>query len=160
MFQFQPIHAGGIGLFDIVVVIVIIELIDDADAERVGVGKAAIVDAGYIEVFGISEVAFGLENGIYLDEPFADEIPMAHVIKGGLPQRILLVFIFQWDGIGDMLMKIAIGYGQANFAAVVCQVMAQGFGDWKDGLFPGGFVGLAGRKRKRIDELHAKGVFD
>ena len=57
-------------------------------------------------------------------------------------------------------MKIAIGDGQPYFAAVVCQVMAQGFGDGEDGLFPGGFVGLAGRKRKRIDELHAKGVFD
>ena len=59
-----------------------------------------------------------------------------------------------------MLMKVAIGYGQPDFTAVVCQVMTQGFGDWEDGLFPGGFVGLAGRKRKRVYELHAKGVFD
>ena len=85
MFQFQPIYAGGICLFDIVVIIVIIELIDDADAEGIGVGKAAIVDTGYIEVLGISEVAFGLENGIYLYEPFADEIPMTHIIEGGFP---------------------------------------------------------------------------
>ena len=85
MFQFQAIHAGGIGLFDIIVIIVIIELIDDADAEGVGVGKAAIVDARYIEVFGISEVAFGLENGINLHESFADEIPMAHIIECCFP---------------------------------------------------------------------------
>jgi hypothetical protein len=85
VFQFQAIDAGGIGLFDIVVIIVIIELIDDADAEGIGVGEAAEVDAGYIEVFGISEVAFGLENGIHLHEPFADEIPMAHVIECRFP---------------------------------------------------------------------------
>jgi len=58
-----------------------------------------------------------------------------------------------------MLMKVAIRYGQADFAAVVCQVMAQGLRDGEDGLFPGGFI-IAGWKRKRVYELHAKGVFD
>ena len=85
MFQFQPIYAGGIGLFDIVVIVVIIELIDDADAEGIGVGEAAIVDPCYVEVFGIAEVSFGLENGIYLHETFADKIPMAHIIERCFP---------------------------------------------------------------------------
>lgn len=136
MFQFQSIYAGGIGLFDILVVIVIIELIDDADAEGVGVGEAAIVDAGYIEVLGISEVAFGFENGIYLHEPFADEIPMAHIIECRFPKGVLLIFIFQWYGIRDMLMKVAVRDGQADFAAMVCEIMAQGVCDREDGLFP------------------------
>ena len=57
-------------------------------------------------------------------------------------------------------MKVAIGYGQPDFTAMICQVMAQGFGDGEDGLFPGGFVGLPGRKGKRVYELHAEGVFD
>ena len=53
-----------------------------------------------------------------------------------------------------MLMKVAIGYGQPDFTALICQVMAQGFGDGEDGLFPGGFVGLIRGVRKWIAELH------
>ena len=85
MFQFQPVYTRGIGLFDIVVIIVVIELIDDADAEGIRVGEAAIIDPRHVEVFGITEVAFGLENGINLHESFADEIPMAHIIECCFP---------------------------------------------------------------------------
>jgi len=85
VFQFQPIHAGSIGLFDIVVIVVVIKFIDDADAEGIGVGEAAVVDAGYVEVFGITEVAFSLENRIDLHEPLADIIPVTHIVKSGLP---------------------------------------------------------------------------
>ena len=136
MFQFQAVHAGGVSLFDIIVIIVIIELIDDADAEGVGVGKAAIVDTGYIEVLGISEVAFGLENGIYLHESFADEIPMAHIIECRFPQGVLIVFVFEGHGIRDMLMKVAVRDGQPDFAAMVGEIMAQGVCDGKNGFFP------------------------
>lgn len=136
MFQFQSVHAGGIGLFDIVVIVVIIELIDDADAEGIGVGEAAVVDAGYIEVLGISEVAFGFENGIYLYEPFADEIPMTHVIECRFPQGVLIVFVFEGHGIRDVLMKVAVRDGQPDFAAMVCEIMAQGVCDGENGLFP------------------------
>lgn len=160
MFQLEAIDAGGIGLFDIVVIVVIIELIDDADAEGIGVCEATIVDPCHVEVFGISEVAFSLEDGVYLHEPFADEIPMTHIVQGRFPQGVLIVFVFEGHGIRDVLVKIAVRNGQPDFAAMVCEVMAQGLGNWEDGLFPGRFVGLAGRKRKRIDELHAREMFD
>ena len=58
------------------------------------------------------------------------------------------------------MLQVAIGDRQPDFAAMVLEVIAEGFGNGEDGLFPGGFVGLPGRKGKRVYELHAEGVFD
>ena len=44
VFELESVDAGSVGLFDIVVVVVVVELIDDADAERAGIGKAAEVN--------------------------------------------------------------------------------------------------------------------
>src|SRR6185503_8654555 len=85
VFQLEAIDAGSIGLLDIVMIVIIVELIDDAYAEGVGVGEAAIVDTGYVEVFGIAEVAFRLEYGIHLDQAIPDKIPVTHVIESCLP---------------------------------------------------------------------------
>jgi hypothetical protein len=54
VFELQAIDAGSIGLLDIIVIVVVVELVDDADAKGVGVGEVAIVDPGYVEVFGIA----------------------------------------------------------------------------------------------------------
>ncbi len=47
--------------------------------------KMAIVDPGHIEVFGIAQVAFGLQDSVHLHEAVADKIPVAHVIADGFP---------------------------------------------------------------------------
>ncbi len=154
VFQFETIDAGGVSLFDIIVIVVIVEFIDDADTEGGGIGKAAVIDPGYIEMFGIAEVAFRLEDGVHPDEPFADKIPVSHVVVGCFPQSILLVFVFKGNGPGDMLKEIAVGYGQFDFAAVVLEVIPQGLGVGEVGFFPGRLVGFSGGGRKRIAELH------
>jgi hypothetical protein len=52
MFQLQPVNARRIGNFDIVMVLIVVKLVHDADAEWVGITKAAIVDPRHIEVVG------------------------------------------------------------------------------------------------------------
>ena len=83
--ELQAIDAGSVGLLDIIVIVVVVELVDDADAKRVGIGEMAIVDPGHIEVFGIAQVAFGLQDGVHLYEAVADKVPVAHVIADGFP---------------------------------------------------------------------------
>jgi len=65
---------------------------------------------------------------------------VTHIIKGGFPQGILLVFVFQGDRIGDMLLEVAVGNGELYFAAVVFEVIAQGIGYGEDGFFRDGLL--------------------
>ena len=103
MFQFETVDAGCIGLLYVIVIVIVVELIDDADAKGVGVGEGAEVDAGDVEVFGIAEIAFRLQDGIHLDESFADKIPVAHVVEGGFPESVLIVLVAKRNGLGDMV---------------------------------------------------------
>ncbi len=50
------------------------------------------------------------------------------------------MFVFQRNGISDMLLEVAIGDGQPNFPTVMFEVLAQGFGDGENGFFPRGLV--------------------
>jgi hypothetical protein len=140
MFQLQAIDTGSVGLFDVIVIVVIVELVDDADPEGIGIGKAAEVYSCYVEVVGVAKVPFRLEDGVHLYQPFADKVPVPHVIKGCFPKAILAVLVTKGDGIGDMLQQIAIGYGLPYFTAMVLQVIAEGFQYGKNGLFPGRLV--------------------
>ncbi len=58
VFQFQAIDAGGIGLFDVIVIVIVVEFVDDPDAEGMRVGEGAKVDARYVEVAGVAEIAY------------------------------------------------------------------------------------------------------
>ena len=49
--QGEPVDAGGVGPLHVVVVVVVVELVDDADAEGAGVAEGAVVDAVHHEVF-------------------------------------------------------------------------------------------------------------
>ncbi len=60
---------------------------------------------------GETEIAFGLENGIHLDQSFADEIPMTHIVKSGFPEGVLLMLVFEWYRISDVLQEVAIRDG-------------------------------------------------
>ena len=85
MFELQSIDPRCIGYFDIVMVVVIIEFIDNADPERVGVSKGAIIDACHIEVAGKTQVAFGFQYRIDLYQALTDKIPFAAVIRSLFP---------------------------------------------------------------------------
>ena len=58
MFQFQSIYTGSIGYLNIIMIIVVIVLIDDADAERMRIAKSAIIDPGHIQVSGKTKITF------------------------------------------------------------------------------------------------------
>ena len=64
------------------------------------------------------------------------------------------MFVFEGDGISDVLQEVAVGYGQLDFAAVVFEVIAKRFGDREDGFFPGWLIRLSGGDQKVIAELH------
>ena len=46
VFQFQSVHARGVGPFDIEMVVVIVESVDDADSKRLGVPEGTMVYPG------------------------------------------------------------------------------------------------------------------
>ena len=59
MFQFQPVNAGGIGYFNIKMIIIVVVFVYNPDSERVGISKCTIVNAGNVQVGGKGEIAFG-----------------------------------------------------------------------------------------------------
>jgi hypothetical protein len=77
---------------------------------------------------------------------------VTHVVERGFPERILLMFVFKRDGISDMLKEVRIGYGQPDFPSVLFQIIAEGIGNGKNGLFPGRFVGPFGGRS--VIKLH------
>lgn len=93
MLQFQSVNTGSIRQFDIVMVLIVVELIDDPDPERVGVAETAVIDPGHIQVFDKTEVAFGFQGGIDPYESIPYIIPFSFVIDGLFPKCILAVFI-------------------------------------------------------------------
>jgi hypothetical protein len=115
-------------------IIIVIELIDDSDPKGIGIGEAAIVDAGDIKMLRESEIAFGLEDGIDFHQPFPDKIPMTHIIDNSLPQCVLALLVKKGNG-GDKMNEIPVGNRDFYFPPVFFKVFAQTFIDLEDGLF-------------------------
>ena len=55
MFQLKSIDAAGICFFDIVVVMIVVELIDDPEPERLAVSKAAKINPCHIQLVDKTE---------------------------------------------------------------------------------------------------------
>jgi hypothetical protein len=145
VFELQSIDSGRVCLFDIVVVVVVVEFIDDADTERGGVGKAAKVYSGHVQVIDKAKIALSFQDGIHPHQPFPDKIPMPHVIDGGLPEGVFPIFVFEGDRVGHMVEQVFIGNGQFPFPAVMFEIVAQGVRDGENRFFPGGLIGFLGR---------------
>lgn len=94
VFELQSIDPGCVCLFDIIVIVVVVEFIDDADAEGDGVGKAAEIDPGDIQVIDKTEVPFCFQDSIHPYQSFPYKVPVPHVIDGGFPEGVLAIFIF------------------------------------------------------------------
>lgn len=94
MFQFESVYPAGVGWFDIVMIVVIVEFIDDADAKGLAVAKTAKVYAGYIEVIDEAKVAFRFENSVDAYQGFAQEVPFMAVVANTFPECVFPEFIF------------------------------------------------------------------
>ena len=70
--EFEAVDARGVGLLDVEVVVVVVEVVHHADAERLGVAEHAVVDALDVEMAHRRHVAVGLEQRVDLGEARVD----------------------------------------------------------------------------------------
>ena len=61
--QFEPKDTGGVRHFDVKVVVVVVVLVDDTDAEGLGVAEFAVVDSRDKNVLDLARVS-GLQVGV------------------------------------------------------------------------------------------------
>ena len=64
VFELEAVEAGGVGFFDVKVILIIIVRIDDADAKRRGVAEGAVVDAVHVKVTHHGEVTVNFEQSV------------------------------------------------------------------------------------------------
>ena len=64
MLQLQPVYTGSVGHLHVEVIVVVVKLIDDPDAERIGVPKGSIIDLGDLKVVSKLRVPGGIHDGI------------------------------------------------------------------------------------------------
>ena len=62
MLELKAVNPGSIRLLYIVMIIVVVELIHNADTEWTGVGEAAEINPSHIKVFTEREVTFGFQD--------------------------------------------------------------------------------------------------
>ncbi len=122
MFQLESVDPRRVSDLNVIVIVIIIELIDDPYPERVGVPKSAVVNAGYVEVTGETEITFRFQDGIYLYKALAYEIPFAAIIRSLFPERIIPVLVFYWRRPG-IIQQVGVGYRQFYFATMLTQIM-------------------------------------
>lgn len=151
--QLKAVDTGGVGDLDIVVVVVIVELVHDADPERVGVAEAAVVDPGHIQMLGESEIPFGFEDGVHLYQSFADELEFPHIVENGFPVGIAPMLVQQGNGVGEM-KQVSVRYGELHFPAMLFEIRAKAILHRKHGLLAGRLVGLGKRQVVIVDHRH------
>lgn len=139
MLQFQAVDAGGIGNLNIIMVVVVVELVYDTDAERVGVAKGAVVNPGHIEVADETEVAFGFEDGINFYKAITKIFPVAAVVRYFFPGSEMAVLVFQRNR-PCIMQQVVVANGQVNFTTMRLEVNPQSVADRIHGLLSRRFV--------------------
>ena len=95
MLQLQPIDTRGVGYFDIIVVVVVIEFIHDPDTERVRVTEAAIIYSCYVEMLSECKITLSFQDSIQFNQPIANELPFSHIVTYRFPECVLPCFVFK-----------------------------------------------------------------
>ena len=85
VFELQPVDAGGIGLLDVEVVGIVVEGVDDPDAERLRIPEGAEVDAVDVEVAHDREIAVDLEQGVDALEVFVERAHLLGMVRHRFP---------------------------------------------------------------------------
>lgn len=128
VFEFEAEDAGGVGLFDVEVVRVVVEEVGDADTEGFGVSEVAEVDAVDEEVFVLCGVAAEFEFGVDSGEAgpeFRDDLWRVH---DGEPEGFPAAGVFVGDGAGEAA-EFLIDLGDVALAIEAVEVLPQGWGD-------------------------------
>ncbi len=121
MFELQAVDAGGIRFFDVKVVGIIVEGIDDPDAERLRIPEGAKVDAIDVEVAHDREIAVDLEQRIDALEVFVEHAHLLGMIRHRFPEGGLSGGVHE----RGRLLKIPeslVTDGQIAIAPVTAQV--------------------------------------
>ncbi len=95
MLKLQSIGAGGVRLFDVEVVLVVVAGVYDADAKRLGVSKYAVVDAVDVKVLHDGLVAPRSQDRV---DPLQSLVELPHyegLVDQGLPERVFPVGVVE-----------------------------------------------------------------
>ena len=144
VFELEAVDAGGVGFFDVKIILIIVVRIDDADAKRRGVPEGAVVDAVHVKVAHHGEIAVNLEQSVNEFQRLVEFAHLGAVVDDGVPERGCTFVIREWD----YLLKSAEAFvsdGEIALAFVATQVAEQIWADGKSRFFPRQGVGHSGR---------------
>ena len=111
VFEFEPVDAVGVGAFDVEVVEVFVEGVDDAHAVGQRVAVEAQVHAVYVEVFDRREVAVGLQQGVGDQEILVNFVLFVGFVEDRRPVRILAFLVVERYG---FVMTRQVGVADAQ----------------------------------------------
>ena len=94
MFELQPIYPTGIGLLDVEVIVVVVDLVKHLDPERLTVPVCAKVNAGHSQVIDLAPVRN--EQLVDLDQSRLHITHFSRPQKNGLPKCSVAQPIHLW----------------------------------------------------------------
>jgi hypothetical protein len=95
MFKLQAIDSGCIGIFDIEIIEVVIDLIHDTYPERLGISIYAEINAVYKQVTHHGHISIGLQDGIDLFKSFVNMVHIVLRIEHSDPERVNIFGVIQ-----------------------------------------------------------------
>jgi hypothetical protein len=122
--ELQAVHARGVRLLHVEVVLVVVVGIDDPDTEGRRIAEGAEVDPVDVEVADHREIAVDLEPGVDLLQGLVEVRHLAGVVDHGVPERRLAVFVGQRDDLVKRAQPL-VGDREIALAPVAPQVAAQ-----------------------------------
>jgi hypothetical protein len=124
MLQFQPVYPGSICVFNIEIIKIVIDPVDNPYTKRLCISIDAKVDSVYIKVLHHRHVSLGLQQRIDFFDGIVDFFPVGFVEKNAFPKSVVTLEIVKRYGIG-IPKQILVMYGEINFPSIMDQIFPE-----------------------------------
>ena len=139
VFQFQSVHARGIGPFDVKMVVIVVEPVDDTDPKRLGVAEGTMIYPGDSQVLEHVNFARGLQQGVDVFERLVNFRLFLLAEVHGFPEGVVPLLVEKGNG-HLVPQQIFIVNRKVYPHAIVCQVLPELLTDRVRRLFVAGDI--------------------
>ena len=146
--ELKAVHAGGVGLLDVEIVVVVVVRIYDSDPERGRVAEGAEIHPVRVKVLHHRHVAINLDEGVHLLQSLVEGPHFAPVVDHRVPERRLSLCVRQRNDLGEAPQAL-IGDWQVAVPLERAQIAPKAFADREGGFFTGRRGGLVLEWRQR-----------
>lgn len=134
MFQFKAIDAGSVVFLDVIIVLILVVRIDDANAEGIGISEGAVIDPVDIKMIREGGIPFGFEHGVNAGEVLVEPTPDLRAINDGSPESIIAIAVVEGHGFGPF-PQTGVRNRKFEGPVIIAQVGSQLPPHWIHGLF-------------------------